>query len=144
MRSYQSHWSPVKLYIDYIDRLPHCSVDLLMPWIQERNITRVLEGDAGILWEKVLRSGYYTASGQYWPPKPAYDPPYLDHGTLLKSKTGRVWLVYHPYHDADYVRPAVLAWAEKHGLKAEVQDASHSWYYPERTCMVTVWKEGTV
>lgn len=132
-------WYAVKDYIKRIERSSQGDTSLLLPWLEEKGIIKYTLAAGELLWKRVLTTGRigYTFN----PYREPYDPPFLDHGRLFKSRGGKVWLVYHPYEPEENVRPAVLAWAEKHGFKAEVHGASQSWYYPGRTCMVTVWKE---
>ena len=65
-------------------------------------------------------------------------PPKIDHAVFFKSRSGKCWLTYQPYINAEELRPEVSGWAERNGFRAVVLDADRSWYYPGATCLVVV------
>lgn len=132
-------WYPIQEYIQNIQRLKYGNTQLLLPWLEKHNVIRFSPAGHGLDWERALKTGRKSLAREQF--RPENDPPYLDHGRLLKSRDGRVWLVYHPYEPEDSVRAALLLWAEKHRLNAEVFDAWKSWYYPGETCMAVVWAD---
>lgn len=51
----------------------------------------------------------------------ANNPPYFDHAAFFKSTSPfKVWLVYHPYQEAERIADEVSKWADDNGLVAEV------------------------
>lgn len=70
-------------------------------------------------------------------------PPYVDHSRCFKNtKTGTTCLTYQPYEDPIKIETKIKQWAHEWELQTEIYEASYSWYYPGRTCLVILHLPG--
>jgi effector-binding domain-containing protein len=65
----------------------------------------------------------------------SFEPPLADHSVIFKNpKTKTLCLVYHTYHDSEYVAEKVIPWAAGQGLKVFI--SPKSWYSQHCTMVV--------
>ena len=69
------------------------------------------------------------------------DYPLADHDYYFKYPTGECVYVAQPYVSKEIAEPIVKAYAEKHGVRAEVYGGSFAWYNPnakDDICLIVI------
>lgn len=129
-------WTTInRNFMKHINSCEHSNKELLLDFINANGFSKMTECDVHWNVKWLLVQGGYI--GSYNPLGTA--PPYIDHSQYFKNTdTGVCCLTYNTYEKIDTVRAALAKWSANSGLKFEVYEPEHSWYYPNKTCFVVI------
>jgi len=121
----------IKKYFPYFDDpdLIKKSIDNFNEWIDKNGIIRKHYNPQ---WVKLHCRFDHYKFGNITP------PPGNDHAELYRDKDGNRVYIYQPYKNGSWNEKAVMEWAEKRGLLAEILPPEKSWHYPGETYLIVL------